>query len=121
VTSRHERERRRAPRAWVSATAILRDERDDCFYYAVDNLSVIGAFLSGGPLLPLGATVTMLVTLETDSPVLIVAKVVRHRSLSGDGPALGVVFLSMSAHARSLIRRAVLEAGQPARKLVGAR
>jgi hypothetical protein len=98
------------------ATAILCDEHEESFRYVVDNLSVAGAFLSGGALLPVGATVTMRLTLEAESTGSIVAKVVRHRSLSGERAALGVVFLSMSEQTRSLIEHAVLEAGKPAGK-----
>jgi hypothetical protein len=117
VTSRHERERRRAPRVWVSATAILCDEHDDSFRYAVDNLSVAGAFLSGGPLLPVGATVTMLLTLEADLPVSIVAKVVRRGPWLGEPSTLAVVFLSMSTDTRNRIHQSFLEVGQGVRKV----
>jgi hypothetical protein len=72
----------------------------------------VGAFLSGGPLLPIGATVTMLLQLEGESPVSIMGKVVRHGPWLGEPSTLGVVFLSISTDARNRIDQAVLEAGQ---------
>ena len=69
-----------------------------------------GAFLSQGPLLPPGATVRMVLTIAGESPVSILAKVVRHGARAGSGAALGVVFLSMTSDAKNRIRHAVLKA-----------
>ena len=110
MSDKCEQERHRHPRANVSATATLWDERERSFCYSVEDLSAGGAFLSKGPPLPPGATVRMVLTIAGEPPVSILAKVVRQGAWASDGATLGVVFLSMTSDAKNRIRHAVLEA-----------
>jgi PilZ domain len=116
LTHRNQKERRQTHRAWVSANAVVRDEHGRTFAYAVDNVSLGGAFLSSGPSLPVGSTVTLTLTVDDTPPVRIVAKVLRCGAHGTEPSMLAVVFLSMSASARRLIGDAVADPTRRVRK-----
>lgn len=84
-------------------------------HYVLDDLSVDGALLRWGPLIPIGSKVEMVIFAGAMGMVTVQGKVVRH---GGDGASLGIRFADLdfvSEHAlEDLVIEAQLESYSPA-------
>lgn len=96
-------ERRRHPRAGVSTSTTAYLDDVERTRYVVENLSAGGALLSGGPHLPVGAELSLILHIREGRTISVRARVVRH----GDSTTLGVEFIGLGAADEDLIHAEV--------------
>ena len=78
--------------------------------YSVQDLSVGGALLTGGPPLRVGASVRVMLTIAGAAPLSVRADVVRQTFSSGRGLALGIAFVGLAPREQDVIREVVVRA-----------
>jgi hypothetical protein len=100
-------ERRRYPRT-VSHTTCLIRTKDGAADYMVGNLSVCGALLTDGPLLPIGTKVWVVLQIPLYPDIEVWARVRRHGRGDDGMPFLGVEFLHTTDTTEDHIQSALL-------------
>jgi hypothetical protein len=103
-------ERRQHPRVDVVATAVILTDGSRPVHYPVDDLSVGGALLRGGPRLTTRSEIRLALYLGGNEPLIIDAEPVRHKRRARPGSALAVAFRSLTPVEEDVIQDAILKA-----------
>jgi hypothetical protein len=101
------RERRKEGRLELPATAYVWLEGYELGPYAVDNLSVAGALLTGEMTAALGDLVQILLVLPGEDALELDARVVRVEDNAGSMVQMGIAFEHWSATAEDALREAL--------------
>src|SRR5260370_36276812 len=101
-------ERRHHPRVDVAASAVvLMPGSSSPVRYAVDDLSVGGALLRGGPPLMTGDVIRMALYLRCSAPLLVDAELVRRKPQSATGAGSAVAFRYLRAVQEDVLQDAI--------------
>jgi PilZ domain len=103
-------ERRQHPRVDVAATAVVLTEGSRPVHYEVDDLSVGGALLRGGPRPRTRDAIRLALYIGGNEPLVIDADLVRQKTRAGSGSAFAVTFRDLTPVEEDVIQDAILRA-----------
>ena len=101
-------DRRGEPRLGAPASAVLLVAGEEVGRYAVDNLSIDGALITGEVALRRGERIQLLLQVGRAHPIEVDARVVHRQSTPAHDCALGVTFEHTSAATEDSLREALL-------------